>query len=178
MKELFSSLDPFPFAAIDDIIPSDLFNEVKEYAYKNLPYTEPGIHQHMMRAHPLISQLKEVYYEICEHYYNDWGLTLTETPDVGSFFQFSCYNTTHMNYKEYHIHNDSPKKITSLVIALSDEGNLTEIYKTPHLDSFAYTADWKPNRGIMFKRSDNSWHKVGNPLGTPRVTVSMIRSYL
>jgi hypothetical protein len=173
MKEHYSSIEPFPFVVIDDVLPPDLLKEVKDYAYSKLPFFETGIHQHIIRSGPLQDRLEETFIKISERYGKALFLDLATTD--GFIFQLSCYNTVHTNYTEYEIHNDVPTKIASLIIGLSDDGNLTEIYGTRRRDSFVYSPDWKPNRGIMFKRSDNSWHKVGEPLGTPRVTLSMIR---
>jgi len=176
MKELRSSLDPFPFAVIDDIMDPYTFGLVKEYGYHVLNrYEEKGIHQHIMDKNEsplLFSVLEGVNDEFRDIYYDKWGIDKNITSHTN--VQFSCYNTDHTDYPEYNIHNDSKKKITSCVIALSDRGNMTEIYSGKK--KLVHSPEWKPNRGVLFKRSDTSWHKVGNPLGGPRLCVNIFRS--
>lgn len=171
MNEYYSKMEPYPFAVIDNVLPN--FEQVKNYAENIFSNMSIGIHQHMFTSeidYKLYKKLEEVALEMNIEYYKKWDIS---SYNLEFLFQFSCYNTIHTLYPEYNVHSDDPSKVTSCIVALSDIGNLTEIHSQKE-NGFVYQPEWKQNRGVMFKRTSNSFHKVGEPLGNPRMTINII----
>ena len=58
---------------------------------------------------------------------------------------------------EYPVHLDSPNKLLSCVLYVSEDNIGTMLYSTKDKQD-PYEVEWKPNRLFVFSRSDDSWH--------------------
>lgn len=62
------------------------------------------------------------------------------------------------NWAYNKIHNDNEAKVLTFVMALSDTGTGTHLYKTKNKNTYVKTTKWLVNGGNGFLRSDITWH--------------------
>ena len=77
------------------------------------------------------------------------------------------------NYSVYHglmnmppfrrfdaMHTDSKWKLGTMVLGLSDTGTGTDLYSNE--TDYHHTTPWHRNGGILFQRTDDTWHNYGS----------------
>jgi hypothetical protein len=73
--------------------------------------------------------------------------------------------------RKFPIHTDLPNKSLSVVVYISPEDNTGTILYRDKKGKDKYTVEWKPNRALLFSRTNNSWHSYNSSGNSLRVVL-------
>lgn len=149
--EVTISNDPWFYISIDNFLPQEQFEKLREGAL-DVDVMEDKVSRQLFNYDPTptIEKLIRTFLKAKE----------TMGVDVRSYSElkkFIHYAITPPNF-EHQMHIEAPFKIMSAVLYLGPEKNIgTRLYKTPD-DKNPVEVEWKPNRLFVFCGYDHTWH--------------------
>ena len=180
--------DPWPHFVVDNFLPDHLFKELldNEKEFINLfKETYDTSKQHLVwnqnqvgesivlksindelfhKYVAMFPELNECYTNLRNHFLENHNKYIKEFYEKLSKNQhpkgfYFGVQIQAPNYK-YGIHPDSPHKMMSTVVFLSEKNVGTWLYKSIKQDYNKPTkkVEWKPNRALIFVRGDNTFH--------------------
>lgn len=175
--------EPFDFAELHGVFEDSEFELILGYAKEILLWDKVKIHKLILESNGLrdletkylisdtsldrhiFNLLSKKAYTLKEIFFPTFGI------EGSTFYGFEF--AAHNNAKaKQGIHTDSPHKLMSAIVHLSENGDATRIYNEDK--ELAFQAEWQQNCGVIFKRSEKSWHAIGEPIGCSRVILNMI----
>jgi len=146
--------DPWKHFVVDDFLPQPVFNSVQSEMYSvasDLGFSAKGRKQfwfdeNSSMTYTLFSYVEEIISEIGLKYDLEDHNQQCELSVCRPRYDYDC------------IHTDTPEKIFTTVLYLSNKGSGTDLYFSESKESYVKTVEWKPNRAICFSRSEHTWH--------------------
>lgn len=178
MKVSFCN-DPWPHAIIDDFLPADDFQIIKDYVLSR--YDLNSVREAIIENHtqtviynilaPKVLELKDKYLEQLN--YGSKEIPARSKPLIELRI---C--PPGFVYKK--IHCDAVEKIMSTVLYITPEqSNGTELYGTRDVESLSDIVTWRENRALIFVGQNNpliqgTWHNYRNTTNLARATANLI----
>ena len=159
---------PWTYAVVDNFLPQHLLDEVMEiYNTKDIVYSNSGTASATINE-PLNSQITEVAKEFISKAFSKLN-TPNRQGSLENIRNLLVFRTPH---HQYHIHEDSPQKLMSIVVYLvPTNADGTTIHNTDQ--SYSHDIEWKVNRALAFVPSDNTWHSIGSKISQDRITLNI-----
>lgn len=177
---------PWKHAVIDNLLPDEDFQKVKDYVTSAYDFNKPikkwykEFHREesdTILAKILVPKIKEVFGLLFDELNYSGRIVPAETKPFIQFYVLP-------EGMRHVIHPDRDWRVMVCVLYVHpEENNGTETYLSNNPNSFCDRVEWKPNRAFCFVPQEHegefpvSWHNFGNDAEKrtgPRATINLL----
>jgi|TARA_B110000503_G_scaffold62461_1_gene98910 hypothetical protein len=142
--------DPWKHFTITNLLDIDAFDRVNEFS-KNISVTGDR-NNIQVRS----NNFPEMYNLLVPYIHKI--ASIAGIDDITNLYPAIEFDVIKPGWAYNKIHNDNPLKVMTFVLAISNTGSGTQLFKEKDTTTYVKTTNWLPNRGSGFIRNDHTWH--------------------